>query len=232
MKFKLAAILTLTFAASAQAAGRDDVRRAIQAVPDATIQADLEAAKKENDVAGLSAEKEFEYAICPVKMKTECFRFLQFSVSRPGNHDINARALVLAYHARLESGKVVVEKPESRLDDRPQIDRANFNTFRLALAELEKDYAAESPYKGLPAIHPLQVSLLQVGSQGERSGMNGNDDHWDTSTNTLVSFSESVESRVVYLQVSYSYLVRTVDDGEKIRKGDVRRLKLDQLLPR
>ena len=232
MKILSAVLLALSLSASAEAAGRDDARRAVQAVPDAAIQADLEAALKENDLAGLSTEKEFEYTICPVKLKAECFRFVQFSVSRPGGHDLQARAMVLGYNTRLEGRKVNLDKLMSRVSDgRPQLDRGNIETFRLALAQLEQDYAGGSPYKGSPAVHPLQVTLLQVGAQGERSGMNSNDDHWDTSTNTLVSFSESVESRVVYFQVNFSYLVRTVNDGDKIRKSDVGRLKLDPLLP-
>lgn len=226
-------ILTSLLATSAQAASREDVRKAVNAIPEAKIQAELQVALKDNSLEGRKSEKEIDYTICPVKLENYCYRFVAFSVSKPGNdlYSVDG-SLVLEYAASAEDNKkiVLLDASSRYRDTRAEVNKGNFDTFRLALAQLEKDYAGDMPVKYGAAVHPLNVTLLQIEAQGERMNMDGDNDHWETSSVTLVSFSEGIESRVTYYQHSLSYLVRTVDNGEKILKSDVRRLNFGKRL--
>lgn len=229
----LIALVALTLSLPAQAANREDVRRAVNAIPEAKIQADVKAALSDNGLEGHATDMRFEYTICPVKLKTYCYRFVQLHTSKNGD---GSGELVLEYAASLENNAVVIGDASSRHEtsrnSATELNVGNINTFRLVLPLIENDYAGDMPVKYGSAIHPFNVSMMQIMAQGERSGMNEEEDHWDTSTNTLISFSEGVESRVVYFQTSLNYLVRTVDNGDKITKHDVRRLNFGSLLKR
>lgn len=215
-----------------EAASLKDARKALENISEATLSADIASATKEQLSQPAEAKKDFEYVICPSKEVQECHRYVVFRVGKKEELEYQFQSWVLDYRAYLENGAVKLDQPEADYRDHMSLSIGNFNTVKLALAQLEREYTGGEPVKGKAATHPFSIDVVQLAASGERMDMNKDSDHWETSTNTLVFFSESFDSRVVYWQGGYSYVVRTVDNGEKIVKTDVRRVKLDSLLKR
>ena len=212
-----------------EAASLKDARKTVENISEATLSADLASAIKDQFTQPIDSKKDFEYVICPTKEQA-CHRYLVFRVGKKEELDYRYQSLVLDYRAYLDNGVVKLDAAEADYREHMSLDVGNFDKVKLALAQLERDYTGGEPVKGKAATHPFAVQVVQLAASGERVNMNRDDDHWDTATNTMVFFSESFDSRVVYWQGGFNYLVRTVDNGEKILKSEVRKLKLDSLL--
>lgn len=217
---KLLFVFTLfSIASHAQA---NPSREALGKISDRVIQVDLAKAIQDSEkkISGIG-ESDADYIFCE-KNLTDCTRYVLFDLSEEGSY--RSISYVLEYSASIVEGKLVLDRASDFREGRLDIV-GHADAVKRLLPSLERDYEA-FPAKYKLAYHPFNVHVTVTGSIGDINQDGPSTD----STNLLIIFSESVDSRVTFATQAYSYLVKLKNVDGKIVQFESLKLRLDRLL--
>jgi len=228
--------LSLLSATHALAATPSEARKALNAIPDTTIEQDLKSALQNiRETGQWGTDKVIDYVFCPKGADLPCSRYFLYEAYNGSQENSEEREkFLVALDYSVSQAKGEPAKIEAGWDW--HVNEETFDPYtsaavaKLALAALEKDYSEDAPLKSKHAYHPFQIKVMLVANTSESVGQ-GEEQRWDGSSNFLVHFSESNDTRVVAYVTGYTYLVRIKEVADQIKKSDVRRLlQIDKLL--